>query len=177
MRVGCSEWVERLKCIRTLTKLMPTCSTRIPRRYQEEEDPPLLERGVREADSLAGCEQLDCEMRRDSYTLPDDNIRVTELMQDFSEGPGNVVNVFRDVDTKLTSCITFQTCHMRRMTRLFLEVMCVDATHGTNINRYRLISFMLTDKFGSGAFAQHSLIDGGVVSIQDPLLGLLRHGR
>ncbi|ETL83042.1 hypothetical protein L917_16932 [Phytophthora nicotianae] len=99
-------------------------------------------------------------MRRDSYTLPDDNIRVTELMQDFSEGPGNVVNVFRDVDTKLTSCITFQTCHMRRMTRLFLEVMCVDATHGTNINRYRLFSFMLTDKFGSGAFAQHSLIDG-----------------
>ncbi|KAG3071950.1 hypothetical protein PI125_g22624 [Phytophthora idaei] len=27
------------------------------------------------------------EMRRESYTSPDDNIRMTELLQDFSEGP------------------------------------------------------------------------------------------
>ncbi|KAG3056928.1 hypothetical protein PC122_g21204 [Phytophthora cactorum] len=81
-------------------------------------------------------------MRRESYTSPDDNIRVTELLQDFSEGPGNV------------------TSHMRHMARLFLEVVCIDATHGTNINRYWLFSFMVTDKFGCGAFAQHALIDG-----------------
>ncbi|KAG3100384.1 hypothetical protein PI125_g14749 [Phytophthora idaei] len=55
------------------------------------------------------------EMRRNSYTSSDDNVRVTEVLQDFSEGPGNVVNVFRDADTKQTSCITFQTAHMRRM--------------------------------------------------------------
>ncbi|KAG3159631.1 hypothetical protein PC128_g14569 [Phytophthora cactorum] len=48
------------------------------------------------------------------------------------------------------------TSHMRRMARLFPEV-CIDATHGTNINRF---SFMVTDKFGCGAFAQHALIDG-----------------
>lgn len=75
------------------------------------------------------------EMRRDSYTSPDDNIRVTELLQDFSEGPGNVVRVYRDTDSQLTSGIAFQTSHMRRMARLFPEVVCIDATHGTNINR------------------------------------------
>ncbi|KAF1787994.1 hypothetical protein GQ600_27744 [Phytophthora cactorum] len=30
----------------------------------------------------------------------------------------------------------FQTCHMRRMARLFTDVLCIDATHGTNINRW-----------------------------------------
>ncbi|EEY69934.1 uncharacterized protein PITG_06471 [Phytophthora infestans T30-4] len=85
-------------------------------------------------------------MRRNSYTSPEDNVRVTEVLQDFSEEPGIVVNVFRDADTKLTSCITFQTAHMRRMARQFPDVMCVDATHGTNIS--------------SGAFAQYALIDG-----------------
>ncbi|ETP11485.1 hypothetical protein F441_12995 [Phytophthora nicotianae CJ01A1] len=99
------------------------------------------------------------EMRRNSYMSPDDNVRVTEVLQDFSGGPGNVVNVFRDPDAKLTSCITFQTSHMRCMARLFPEVVCVDATHGTNISRYRLFSFMLTDNFGSGAFELHALVD------------------
>ncbi|KAI9988932.1 hypothetical protein PInf_022632 [Phytophthora infestans] len=74
------------------------------------------------------------EMRRNSYTSPDDNMRVTEVLQDFGEGPKTVADVFRDADTKLTSCITFKTAHMRRTARLFPEVI--------------------------GAFAQHALIDG-----------------
>ncbi|ETO83015.1 hypothetical protein F444_02887 [Phytophthora nicotianae P1976] len=74
-------------------------------------------------------------MRRNSYTSPDDNVCVMEVLQDFSESLGNLANVFRDADTKLTSCIIFQTNLMRPMTRLFPEVMCVDATHGTSINR------------------------------------------
>ncbi|KAG3233188.1 hypothetical protein PI124_g21734 [Phytophthora idaei] len=82
------------------------------------------------------------------------------LPEDKTSVKVNVVNVFRVADTKLTSCITFQISHMRRMASLFPEVICVDATHGTNINRYRLFRFMMTDKFGSGTFAQHSLIDG-----------------
>ncbi|ETP55087.1 hypothetical protein F442_00318 [Phytophthora nicotianae P10297] len=41
------------------------------------------------------------------------------------------------------------------MARKFPEALCIDATHGTNCN-----SFMVTDKFGSGAFVQHALIDG-----------------
>ncbi|KAG2790538.1 hypothetical protein PC129_g21322 [Phytophthora cactorum] len=75
------------------------------------------------------------KMRREFHTAPDDNVRVTEVLEDFSEGSGNVVNVFRVADTKLTSCITFQISHMRRMAGLFPGVICVDATHGTNINR------------------------------------------
>ncbi|KAG3196645.1 hypothetical protein PC128_g7475 [Phytophthora cactorum] len=38
------------------------------------------------------------EMRQNSYTSPDDNVHVTKVLQDFSEGPGNVVNVFRDAN-------------------------------------------------------------------------------
>ncbi|KAG3071366.1 hypothetical protein PI125_g22769 [Phytophthora idaei] len=63
------------------------------------------------------------------------------LPEDKTSVKVNVVNVFRVADTKLTSCITFQISHMRRMASLFPEVICVDATHGTNINRYRLFRF------------------------------------
>ncbi|ETM98403.1 hypothetical protein PPTG_19635 [Phytophthora nicotianae INRA-310] len=75
------------------------------------------------------------KMRMETYTSEDDNERVAEILRDFSEGPGNAVKVFRDKTTGLTSCITFQTAHMRRMTRKFPEAVCVDATYGTNINR------------------------------------------
>ncbi|KAG2771709.1 hypothetical protein PC129_g5297 [Phytophthora cactorum] len=100
------------------------------------------------------------QMRRETYTSPDANVQVSELLKDLGKRPGNAVKIFRDHETNLTSCITFQTAHMRRMARKFPEVLCIDATHGTNINRYRLFSFMVTDKFGSGSFAQNALIDG-----------------
>lgn len=76
------------------------------------------------------------QMRRETYTSPDDNVRVSQLLQDFSEGPGTAVNIYRDPGSELTSCITFQTAHMKRMARKFPEALCIDATHGTNINRY-----------------------------------------
>eukprot|EP00644_Phytophthora_capsici_P015365 jgi/Phyca11/113547/e_gw1.24.407.1 len=81
-------------------------------------------------------ENLIAKMRKETYTSEDDNVRVAQVLQDFSEGPGNAVNVFRDKSTGLTTCITFQTAHMRRMVRKFPEAVCVDATYGTNINRY-----------------------------------------
>ncbi|ETP41319.1 hypothetical protein F442_11497 [Phytophthora nicotianae P10297] len=80
-------------------------------------------------------ENMIAEMRRETYTSSDDNVRVSQLLQDFGEGPGNAVRIFRDSTTSLTSCITFQTAHMRRMTRKFPEALCIDATHGTNRNR------------------------------------------
>ncbi|POM78858.1 Hypothetical protein PHPALM_3564 [Phytophthora palmivora] len=80
-------------------------------------------------------ENLIAKMRRETYTSENDNVRVSQLLRDFSEGPGNAVNVFRDSTTGLTSCITFQSAFMRRMTRKFPEALCVDATYGTNINR------------------------------------------
>ncbi|OWZ10861.1 hypothetical protein PHMEG_00016206 [Phytophthora megakarya] len=71
-------------------------------------------------------------MRSDSYASPDSNVRATEVLQDFSEGTGNVVNLFRDVTTKRTSDITFQS------------------------TMYRHFRFMVTDKLGCRAFAQHA---------------------
>ncbi|KAG1693134.1 hypothetical protein DVH05_023914 [Phytophthora capsici] len=59
-------------------------------------------------------ENLIAKMRNETYTSEDDNVRVAQVLQDFSEGPGNAVNVFRDKSTGITTCITFQTAHMRR---------------------------------------------------------------
>ncbi|KAI9988933.1 hypothetical protein PInf_022633 [Phytophthora infestans] len=73
------------------------------------------------------------EMRRNSYTSPDDNMRVTEALQDFGEGPKTVADVFRDADTKLTSCITFKTAHMRRTARLFPEHALIDGETQENM--------------------------------------------
>ncbi|KAG2779258.1 hypothetical protein Pcac1_g10405 [Phytophthora cactorum] len=81
-------------------------------------------------------------MRRETYTSLDDNVHVSELLRYFGDSPVNAVNTFRDQATKMTSCITFQIAHMRRMARKFPEALCMDATHGTSIN--------------SGSFAQQA---------------------
>ncbi|ETO59456.1 hypothetical protein F444_22194, partial [Phytophthora nicotianae P1976] len=125
---------------------------KILRYLKEVSEKPVLPKDV---------ENLVAKLRMETYTSEDNNERVVEVLRDLSEGPGNAVNVFRNKTTGLTSCITFQTTHMRRMTRKFPEAVCIDATYGTDINRYRLFSFMVTDKFGCGSFAQHALVDGG----------------
>ncbi|KAG3238556.1 hypothetical protein PI124_g16484 [Phytophthora idaei] len=99
---------------------------KILRYLKEVSDKPIM---------LKDVSNMIAEMRQNSYTSPDDNVHVTKVLQDFSEGPGNVVNVFRDAD---------KLHHFS------------DGPHET----YRLFSLMLTDKFGSGAFAQHALING-----------------
>ncbi|ETO99700.1 hypothetical protein F441_22880 [Phytophthora nicotianae CJ01A1] len=48
-------------------------------------------------------EDMIAEMRRETYTSSDDNVRVSQLLQDFGEGPGNAVRIFRDPATSLTS--------------------------------------------------------------------------
>lgn len=79
-------------------------------------------------------QNLVAKMRKETYTSPDENVRVAELLGDFSEGVDNAVESYKS-STGSTSCITFQTAHMRRMARLFPEVVCVDSTFGTNKNR------------------------------------------
>ncbi|KAG3126395.1 hypothetical protein PI126_g22342 [Phytophthora idaei] len=91
---------------------------------------------------------LVAKMRKETYTSEDDNEPVAQVLRDFSEGPRNAVNVFGDKETGFTSCITFQTAHMRRMTRKSPEAICIDATYGTNINRTLLVEMV----FGSPAF-------------------------
>ncbi|KAG3071096.1 hypothetical protein PI125_g22826 [Phytophthora idaei] len=99
-------------------------------------------------------------MRRDTYTSSDDNELVSDLLRNFAEGPGSAVGIYRDPTTNLTSCIAFQTAHMCRMVRKFPKALCIDATRDTNINRYRLFSFMVAEKIGSSAFVQYALLDG-----------------
>lgn len=80
-------------------------------------------------------ENIFADMRVTSYTAADANKRVRDVLQDLCEEPSNVANMYRG-DHKKKTCITFQTHHMRRMYRRFPEMLCVDATYGTNTNKY-----------------------------------------
>ncbi|ETP48995.1 hypothetical protein F442_05371 [Phytophthora nicotianae P10297] len=88
--------------------------TKLLRYLKEVSGKPILPKDV---------ENLIAKMRKETYTLQDDNVRVSQLLKDFSEGPGNADKVFRDNQTGLTSCITFQTAFMRRMARKFPEAV------------------------------------------------------
>ncbi|KAG2956007.1 hypothetical protein PC119_g27851, partial [Phytophthora cactorum] len=107
---------------------------KILRYLKEASGKPILPKDV---------ENLIAEMRRETYTSLDDNVHVSELLRYFGDSPVNAVNTFRDQATKMTSCITFQIAHMRRMARKFPEALCMDATHGTSINRYGTSSVLL----------------------------------
>lgn len=79
-------------------------------------------------------ENLIADMRAKAYTSSDVNSRVKQLLHDLCAEPGNVANTYRD-EHKKTRCITFQTRHIRSMFSQFSEVLCVDATYGTNANK------------------------------------------
>ncbi|OWY97961.1 hypothetical protein PHMEG_00031389 [Phytophthora megakarya] len=108
-------------------------------------------------------------MRRETYTSENDNVRVSQLLREFSEDPGKAVNVFRDCTAGLTSCITFQTAFMRRMTQKFPEAFCIDATNGTNINRYDF-NWCSVHKLGTNLLSDHQLIY--VLNLSLPLVQL-----
>ncbi|KAE9088813.1 hypothetical protein PF006_g25494 [Phytophthora fragariae] len=56
-------------------------------------------------------ENLIAKMRKETYTSEDDNERVGQVLRDFSEGPGNAVNVFRDKKRALRPVL-----HSRQLT-------------------------------------------------------------
>ncbi|KAG3063925.1 hypothetical protein PI125_g24277 [Phytophthora idaei] len=80
---------------------------------------------------------LVAKMRKETYTSEDDNEPVAQVLRDFSEGPRNAVNVFGDKETGFTSCITFQTAHMRRMT-LRNQTVLLPCRHILYLRRQRL---------------------------------------
>ncbi|KAE9115003.1 hypothetical protein PF006_g19376 [Phytophthora fragariae] len=85
--------------------------------------------------------------------------RVRSLLDEFrAEESGNVARICKNSDSVAT-CIVFQTTGMPKMFSLFPEVLLVDSTHKTNDLRYKLFSFMITDAYGKGQFAQHALVD------------------
>lgn len=79
-------------------------------------------------------ENLMAEMRRHSRTSADVNKRVKDVLQDLCEEGVNVANAFRSEYCR-TTCITFQTKPMLQMFKIFPEVVCVDATYGTNASK------------------------------------------
>ncbi|ETN08659.1 hypothetical protein PPTG_22939 [Phytophthora nicotianae INRA-310] len=86
--------------------------------------------------------------------------RLKQWMFEFSEEPGNVGRIFVDsVHNKtLATCITLQTKHMREIFERFPEVVMIDATHGTNVSKYKVFSIMAHDAFGKGQFVQHAIV-------------------
>ncbi|ETI55939.1 hypothetical protein F443_01430 [Phytophthora nicotianae P1569] len=86
--------------------------------------------------------------------------RLKQWMFEFSEEPGNVGRIFVDsVHNKtLATCITLQTKHMREIFERFPEVVMIDATHGTNVSKYKIFSIMAHDAFGKGQFVQHAIV-------------------
>ncbi|KAE9219241.1 hypothetical protein PF002_g16249 [Phytophthora fragariae] len=64
------------------------------------------------------------------------------------------VDIDRVDNEAIARCIVLQTTHMRSLLSSFPETILVDATHGTNAERYRLFSFMVHDSFGHGQHVQ-----------------------
>jgi hypothetical protein len=47
---------------------------------------------------------------------------------------------------------------MRELFERFPEVVMIDATHGTNLSKYKVFSIMAHDAFGKGQFVQHAVM-------------------
>lgn len=78
----------------------------------------------------------------------------------FAAVPGNKVSVLNDDDTGEARSISFQTAEQRQLAELFMEVLCIDATHTTNRLDYQLLlQWTVTDAFGAGRCVQWSLHD------------------
>ncbi|KAG3136275.1 hypothetical protein PI126_g17886 [Phytophthora idaei] len=72
---------------------------------------------------------------------------------------GNDAEVIVASDTDVAWVVTFQTSKMKRLFSAFPEVVMVDSTHNTSINRYKLFSFVVHDVFGKGQYVHHALVE------------------
>ncbi|KAF1791794.1 MULE transposase domain [Phytophthora cactorum] len=72
---------------------------------------------------------------------------------------GNDAEVIVASDTDVAWVVTFQTSKMKRLFSDFPEVVMVDSTHNTSINRYKLFSFVVHDVFGKGQYVHHALVE------------------
>ncbi|OWZ01633.1 LOW QUALITY PROTEIN: hypothetical protein PHMEG_00026943 [Phytophthora megakarya] len=94
--------------------------------------------------------------------------RLKDWMRQFCGESGNVGHIFvqRALNKKVgvvlhnfATCITLQTKHMLDIYRRFPEVLMIDATHGTNMSKYKIFSFMAYDVFGKGQYVQHAILE------------------
>ncbi|KAE8979163.1 hypothetical protein PR002_g24496 [Phytophthora rubi] len=129
------------------------------------------------------------KLKKQSDTAPTSAKRLRQWMIEFSAEPGNIGRIFVDKVQKKTvaTCITSQTEHMRELFDRFpevlmidathgtnvskykvnathgtnvskYEVLMIDATHGTNVSKYKVFSIMAHDVFGKGQFVQHAVL-------------------
>ncbi|EGZ19484.1 hypothetical protein PHYSODRAFT_490466 [Phytophthora sojae] len=75
--------------------------------------------------------------------------RAFAVMEEFClQHGGNSAQILVDSDSNVARVATFQSARMKRLFKAFPEVILVDATHDTNVNRYKLFSFVVHDVFG-----------------------------
>ncbi|ETO85012.1 hypothetical protein F444_01164 [Phytophthora nicotianae P1976] len=77
--------------------------------------------------------------------------RLHKWVAEFANEPGNIGRVF-------VSTVTEKTRAMREMFKRFPEVLLIDVTHGTNVSKYKVFSFMTHDAFGHGQYVQHAVV-------------------
>lgn len=99
-------------------------------------------------------------LKKQGSTATTSTKRLKKWMMEFSEEPGDVGRIFVDSvnDKRIATCITLQTKHMRELFDRFPEVLMIDATHGTNVSKYKVFSIMAQDVFGKGQFVQHAVV-------------------
>ncbi|KAE9002049.1 hypothetical protein PR002_g17737 [Phytophthora rubi] len=74
------------------------------------------------------------------------------VLDEFIESaPGNTAEFIVDSESNVVRVVTFQSARQKRLFAPFPEVVLVDSTHDTNVNRYKLFSF-------AGQYLQHALV-------------------
>ncbi|ETO70485.1 hypothetical protein F444_13041, partial [Phytophthora nicotianae P1976] len=88
-----------------------------------------------------------------------DTDRALAVLDEFCElNSGNMAEVVADNVSNEVQVVTFQTSRQKRLFAAFPEVVLVDSTHNTNVNRYKLFSVAVHDVFGRGQFVHHALV-------------------
>ncbi|KUF96199.1 hypothetical protein AM588_10008562 [Phytophthora nicotianae] len=83
---------------------------------------------------------------------------IAELDEFIESATGNTAECIVDSKTNVIRVVTFQSARQKRLFAAFPEVVLVDSTHGTNVNRYKLFTFRVHDVFGLGQYVQHALV-------------------
>ncbi|OWZ09083.1 hypothetical protein PHMEG_00018271 [Phytophthora megakarya] len=77
--------------------------------------------------------------------------RAVAVFDEFMEGPaGNTAEFIVDSESNKVREVTFWSARQKLLFAAFPEVVLVDATHDTNVNRYMLFRFAVHNVFGRG---------------------------
>ena len=98
----------------------------------------------------------------------DDAISVDLFVQELREEPYDPVLLYKrqhELDQQYSSLpsdaflLAFQTDFQRELYQQYAhKVLCVDATHGTNAYRFKLITVMVADEYGEGNYKNNDTI-------------------